>query len=123
MNIRNLFKIYFLMIICLMVVSQSALAAGIKERMRQRLPAIADLKAKGIIGEDNSGYLGYVTHARVQEDVIAAENKDRNAIYTHFAKQQSTTLGVVEKVQAKRKAEKARPGEFFQNPDGSWQKK
>ena len=111
------------MIICLMVASQSALAAEIFERMRQRLPAIVDLKAKGIIGEDNSGYLGYVTHTRVQEDVIAAENKDRNAIYTHLAKKQSTTLDVVEKVQAKRKAEKASPGEFFQNPDGSWQKK
>lgn len=123
MNMRNVLKISVLLMVCLMVSSQFALAAGIKERMKQRLPAIADLKAKGIIGEDNRGYLGFVTGARALEDVIAAENKDRKAIYSHFAKQQNTTLAVVEKIQAKRKAERVRPGEFFQNPDGSWHKK
>ena len=123
MNIRKIFKIYVLLILCLIVSSQSALAAGIKDRMKQRLPAIADLKAKGIIGEDNSGYLGFVTNARAQEEVIAAENNDRKTVYTHFAQQQNTTINIVEKVQAKRKAERTKPGEFFQNPDGSWHKK
>lgn len=123
MNIRKTFKIYVLLILCLIVSSQFALAAGIKDRMKQRLPAIADLKAKGIIGEDNSGYLGFVTGARAQEEVVEAENKDRKAVYTHFAQQQNTTINVVEKVQAKRKAERTKPGEFFQKPDGSWHKK
>lgn len=123
MTIRNIFKLHILIIVCLVVSSQLALAGGIKERMKQRLPVIADLKAKGIIGEDNKGYLGFVTGARAQEAVIAADNKDRKMIYSHFAKQQNTSLEVVEKVQAKRKAERAKPGEFFQNPDGSWQKK
>jgi len=123
MTIRNIFKLHILIIVCLMVSSQFALAAGIKERMKQRLPVIADLKAKGVIGEDNKGYLGFVTGERAQEAVIAADNKDRKMIYSHFAKQQNTSLEVVEKVQAKRKAERAKPGEFFQNLDGSWQKK
>ncbi|MBW2655332.1 MAG: YdbL family protein [Deltaproteobacteria bacterium] len=123
MTIRNIFKLHILIIVCLVVSSQLALAAGIKERMKQRLPVIADLKAKGIIGEDNKGYLGFITDTRAQEGVIAADNKDRKMIYTHFAKQQNTSLEVVEKVQAKRKAERAKPGEFFQNPDGSWHKK
>jgi len=48
---------------------------------------------------------------------------NRKAIYTHFAKQQKTSLEVVEKVQARRKAEKADPGEFYQNPDGMWVRK
>ncbi|MBU1344307.1 MAG: YdbL family protein [Proteobacteria bacterium] len=120
---RNILKIHVLLIVCLIVSSQFAFAEGIKDRMKNRLPAIADLKTKGIIGEDNSGYLGFVTGARAQEDVIAAENADRKAVYEHFAKQQNTTVDVVEKVQAARKMEKANPGEFFQNPDGSWQKK
>ncbi len=123
MNIRKIFKISVLLILCLIVSSQFALAAGIKDRMKQRLPAIADLKAKGIIGEDNSGYLGFVTGAKAQEEVIAAENKDRKTVYSHFAKQQKTTINIVEKIQAKRKAERTKPGEFFQNPDGSWHKK
>ncbi|SDT84825.1 YdbL family protein [Desulfobacula phenolica] len=123
MNMRNILKIYVLLMVCFFISFQVAFAAGIKERMKQRLPAITGLKAKGIIGEDNRGYLGFVTAARELEDVIAAENQDRKAIYTHFAKQQNTSLEVVEKIQAKRKAEKADPGEFFQNQDGSWHKK
>ena len=123
MNLRTSVKIHILIITCLVISSQFVLAAGIKDRMKQRLPVIADLKAKGIIGENNRGYLGFVTGARAQEGVVAAENKDRKKIYNHFAKQQNTTPDVVEKVQAQRKAQRAKSGEFFQNPDGSWHKK
>lgn len=123
MNNPNFLKIQVLVILCLMVSFQAAHAAGIKERMKQRLPAIAELKANGYIGENNQGYLGYVTASRPGQDVVAAENKDRRAIYNHFAKQQNTTLETVEKIQARRKAQKAKPGQFFQNPDGAWQKK
>lgn len=121
--IRNMLKIYVLLMVCLLVLSQLVFAEGIKERMIQRLPVIADLKTQGIIGEDNRGYLGFVTGNRAQEGVIAAENTDRKTVYEAFAKQQNTTVDVVEKVQAARKAEKAQPGEFFQNPDGAWVKK
>lgn len=119
---RKTLNIYILIIVCLAVTSL-AFSAGIKERMKQRLPAIAQLKAKGIIGENNKGYLGFVTGARAEEGMIAAENKDRKMIYSHFAKQQKTLVDVVEKVQAKRKALKAKPGQFFQNFKGKWQKK
>ena len=123
MNIRKIFKIYVLLIVCLIFSSQLAFAAGIKDRMKQRLPVIADLKAKGIIGEDNQGYLGFVTSEKPHQGVIAAENKDREMIYMHFAKQQKTTVNVVEKIQANRKAERTKTGEFFQNQDGSWHKR
>jgi len=123
MNISNIFKIHVLLIVCLIISSHTALAAGIKERMKQRLPVIAELKEKGIAGETNRGYIGFVTDVSAWEEVIEAENRDRKAIYTHFAKQQKTSLEVVEKVQARRKAEKADPGEFYQNPDGMWVRK
>ncbi len=123
MNIRRIFKLYVLIIISLMISFQFAFAGGIKQRMKQRLPAIAALKTKGIIGENNRGYLGFVTKTRAKEDVIAAENKDRKKVYNHFAKQQKTTLDFVEKIQAKRKADRVHPGEFFQKPNGTWVKK
>ena len=123
MNIRRIFKLYVLIIISLMISFQFAFAGGIKQRMKQRLPAIAALKTKGIIGENNRGYLGFVTKVRAKEDVIAAENKDRKKVYNHFAKQQETTLDFVEKIQAKRKADRTSPGEFFQKPNGTWVKK
>lgn len=120
---KQSFKILVMLIFGMMVCSQLAAADGIKERMKERLPAIAELKAQGIVGEDNRGYLGFVGGKKAMEDVVNAENKDRNAVYAYFAKQQNTTIDVVEQVQAKRKAEKAGPGEFFQMPDGKWVKK
>ena len=123
MNIRRIFKLYVLIIITLMISFQFAFAGDIKQRMKKRLPAIAELKKEGIIGENNRGYLGFVTKARAKEDVIAAENKDRKKVYTYFAKQQETTLDIVEKIQAKRKAGRTSSGEFFQKPNGTWVKK
>ncbi len=123
MNGRNLWKMIPLLMLFFLLLSPCALADAIKDRMMQRLPAIADLKTKGIIGEDNRGYIGYVTGNRVMEDVIAAENVDRKTVYEIFAKQQNTGLDVVETVQGARKAEKANPGEFYQNREGQWVKK
>jgi uncharacterized protein YdbL (DUF1318 family) len=123
MNVRHIFKICVLLIACMVLSSQFAGAANIKERMKQRLPVIKELKTKGIIGENNRGYLGFVGAEQAQEAVVAAENKDRKAIYTHFAKQQKTTVEFVEKVQAERKAQKAITGQFFQTQDGQWVKK
>ena len=123
MNIRNFFKIYILIILCLAITAQLAFAGGIKERMKQRLPVIVDLKIKGIIGENNQGYLAFVTGKKIQEDVIANENKDRKIIYEHIAKQQNAPLELVEKRRAKQISDRAKPGEFIQNSDGSWYKK
>ncbi|WP_022668355.1 YdbL family protein [Desulfospira joergensenii] len=123
MRHHNILKLSVLVILCLMVSGQTAFGQGIKERMKKRLPVIADLKTKGIIGENNQGYLAYVGKTKAREEVIAAENKDRKAIYTYFAKQQKTSVGVVEQVQAKRKAQKANPGEYIQNPAGQWVRK
>ncbi len=123
MNIHRIFKVYTFIIISIVISSQLAIAGGIKERMKQRLPAIAALKTQGIIGENNQGYLGFVTKTIKMKDVITAENQDRKKVYTYFAKQQKTTLAVVEKIQAQRKAEKTDTGKFYQKPDGVWVKK
>ena len=123
MNIRNIFKLHILIVLCLMITAQFVFAAGIKERMKQRLPVIVDLKAKGIVGESNKGYLAFVTGKRAQKSVIAEENKDRKKIYGHIAKQQKVALGLVEQRRAKQIANRAKPGEFIQKPNGSWYKK
>ncbi len=120
---HRIFKLGILLVICFFISSQFAFAGSIKQRMKQRLPVIAHLKAKGLIGENNRGYLGYVTKAKPEQAVIAAENKDRRMVYEYFAKQQHTSVELVEKIQAKRKAAKTKPGEFFQGPDGVWHRK
>jgi len=112
-----------LVLISLLVFSGTGAAQGIKERMKQRLPVIVDLKAKGIVGENNQGYLAFVTGKKVQESLIVGENQDRKTIYSHIAKQQKTSLKLVEKRRAIQLAGRARSGEFIQKSNGAWIKK
>ena len=120
-------KRYILIFTCLaLALSASAWARSlndIKQAMIQRAPLIAQLKAQGIVGESNAGYLAFVSSARAEEAQVAAENKDRKSIYTYVAKKENTSLDVVEKRQGKRKAQKAKPGEFYQDSNGAWVKK
>ncbi|WDP88745.1 MAG: YdbL family protein [Desulfobacter sp.] len=107
----------------MLIIAGTAWAGGIKDRMKQRLPAIAALKAKGVVGETNQGYLGFVTGNRSGADVVAAENKDRKAVYSHIAGQQGVSVELVQKRRAKVLADRADPGEYVQNASGAWVKK
>ena len=95
----------------------------IKQRMIARLPVIKSLKDKGLVGENNKGYLEFVGKKKEQADVVAAENSDRKQVYEAIAKQQSTTAEVVGKHRAVQIAEKAQAGEWLQDANGKWYKK
>ncbi len=123
MKSRALYSIQVLLVIGLVFSSQSLFAQGIKERMKQRLPVIVELKKKGIIGENNRGYLEFISDKKIRADVIAAENSDREKIYSRIASQQGASLELVEKLRAKQLVENAEPGDYLQKSDGSWYKK
>jgi uncharacterized protein len=123
MNFKKILIVNVLILLGVLLAMGTAGADGIKDRMKQRLPAIVDLKTQGIVGENNQGYLAFVTGKKSQEALVAAENKDRKTIYAYIAKQQNTSLDLVEKRRAIALAERAAPGEFIQNADGSWIKK
>ncbi len=110
-------------IAAVLTVAGSVSAQGIKERMKERLPVIAELKKQGIVGEDNQGYLAFVGNEKSHETLITQENQDRKTIYAHIAAQQNTSISVVEKNRALQLAERAAPGTYIQKPDGSWVKK
>lgn len=116
-------KTILLIVAAVFLVTGTAWSEGIKARMKQRLPVISDLKAKGIVGESNRGYLGFVTGKKANADVVAAENKDRKTIYKHIAKQQNVSLELVEKRRAKILTDRTKKGRFFQNDAGGWVKK
>jgi uncharacterized protein len=101
----------------------SAYAQDIKSRMRARLPVIVSLKAQGIVGENNQGYLAILKNAGDKEEVLAAENQDRRRIYTAIAKKQGTTPALVGKRRAIQIAEKADPGTMIQDESGQWRRK
>lgn len=103
--------------------SGSAWAQDIKARMRARLPVIVSLKAGGIVGENNQGYLTILNQSTDKKDLVAAENQDRRKIYTAIAKKQGTTPELVGQRRAMQIAKKADPGTMVQNAKGKWRKK
>jgi len=98
-------------------------AQEIKQRMIERLPVITALKTKGLVGEDNRGYLQFIGQKKENEAVVAAENKDRQMVYEAIAKQQGTTVELVGKHRAVQIADKAQPGEWLQDANGKWYQK
>lgn len=96
-----------------------ASAQGLKERMAARLPVIDDLKARGIVGENNQGYLEFVGPPE-KAQVVAAENADRQAAYATIARQTGASPEAVGRQRAAQIAQKSMPGVRLQKPDGTW---
>ena len=120
MKQRTSTKILTMLLIGFFALGAAAFADDIKARMKNRLPEIKQLKAQGIVGEDNKGYLQFVGGNKAKADVVAAENKDRKTVYTAIAKQQGTTAELVGKRRALQIAKKASPGEWVQDASGNW---
>ena len=110
-------------ILGILLTNAYASSNAIKKRMIERLPTIRALKEKGLIGENNKGYLEFVGSKKEKADVITAENTDRKKVYGAIAKQQGTTVELVGKHRAIQLAKKAKPGEWLQDANGKWYKK
>ena len=120
MKQRRYTKILTIVLIGMFLTGVSALADDLKARMKNRLPVIKELKAQGIVGEDNKGYLQFVGGKQAKPDVVAAENKDRQTVYAAIAKQQGTTAGLVGQRRALQIAKRANKGEWVQDASGKW---
>jgi len=123
MNMRTFSVVVISFLVVLFTTVASSSAEDTKSRMKKRLPIIIELKAKGIVGEDNRGYLQFVGTKREKEDVVTAENNDRKSVYSAIAKKQGATVDFVGKRRAKQITEKAKKGEFLQDESGKWYKK
>jgi hypothetical protein len=110
----------FVLVFCFVA---NAAANGIKERMAARLPEIVALKDKGVVGEDNLGYLQFVGTVKEKADLVQAENNDRVQVYQAIAKQQGTTADLVGRRRAQQIVEIAQPGHWLQDANGNWYKK
>ncbi len=121
---KNMKKLIgFLAIIMLLTAAGTAWGDDIKARMKSRLPVIMDLKARGVVGENNQGFLQMLKGQTEKKDVVQAENNDRRAIYGHIAKKTSADPQVVGQRRAIQIAEKASPGEWLQDASGKWYQK
>ena len=103
--------------------ANAAFSQGIKERMKERLPVILELKNKGIVGENSMGYLEFTGSTREKEDVVEAENSDRQKVYENIAGELNTTAEKVGKGRARQIAQKADPGDWLKDEKGKWYRK
>lgn len=120
---RGLFKLFFIALLFSVSVADNGFSDEIKDRMKQRLPTIVQMKQQGVVGENSRGYLEYVSGNKINQDLIESENRDRREVYSTIAKQQGVPLEKVEKLRAVQIVQKAVPGEFLKKEDGSWYKK
>jgi uncharacterized protein YdbL (DUF1318 family) len=112
-------------ILLCIVFAAGALASAkeIRARMIARLPEIKALKDKGLVGENNKGFLEFVGQQKEKQNVVTAENQDREKVYEAIAKQQGTTVELVGQHRAIQIAQKAQPGEWLQDANGKWYRK
>lgn len=98
-------------------------AAEIRNKMAQRLPQLDDLKGKGAIGENNRGFVEVRTATGNAAQVVADENRDREAVYALIAKETGATPDAVGRARAKQIANQSRPGVWLQRESGEWYQK
>ncbi len=123
MSNKKILNIIIIMVLCVFVMTSVSFAGGVKERMKSRLPVIRALKEKGVIGENNRGYLEVLSEKKEKEDVVKAENKDRKIVYTAIAKKQNSNSENVGERRALQISKKAKPGTMLQDKKGKWYKK
>ena len=99
-----------------------------------RLSALNGWKANGVIGENNQGLVearsldavpGLKERADVQR-LIRDENADREQLYREIAAAKNVELSLLPRIRetyASTLRDKARPGDWIQQPDGAWVQK
>ena len=122
MNQKSKFAV-MLVILSLVVLIGSSWGQDIKERMRDRLADIVELKTSGVVGENNQGYLEYLPGKSGKKEIVDSENADRRLVYQAIAKQEGIAVEHVGKRRAIQIGEKAKSGEWLQNEKGQWDQK
>jgi uncharacterized protein YdbL (DUF1318 family) len=96
---------------------------AVKVRMSERLSKLDQLKASGVLGENNRGMVELRGSDAEAGDVMAAENRDRGIVYAELAKQTGTHPDQVGRARARQIAASSAPGVWLQKSDGTWYKK
>ncbi|MBF0594744.1 MAG: YdbL family protein [Candidatus Omnitrophica bacterium] len=99
-----------------------AVKAALESR-KGRFADLKELKAQGIVGETNRGYVQALSGGADVKALVAAENKDRKFVYEAIVEQNgldASAIATVEKVFGKVQRDKADHGEKVQDENGNW---
>lgn len=94
-----------------------------RQRMVDRLPELDRLKAAGVIGETNVGFVELRTTKMEAAEVTKAENEDRKVVYAAIARQTGASAYEVARARARQIAAASAAGVWLQNDDGEWYRK
>jgi uncharacterized protein YdbL (DUF1318 family) len=125
---KNLFSRLLLLSVALLfgvatVTAHAQDLGAVKARMAQRLAKLDEFKAKGVLGENNRGFVELRGGDTAAGDVMAEENKDRGEVYAALAKQTGSSAEQVGKARARQIAAGSAAGVWIQHEDGSWHRK
>lgn len=85
--------------------------------------SLEEAKAKGLVGEKSSGYLGLVNPAdRDARALVNEVNAKRRQAYEDIARRNGTDLSQVELLAGEKAIQHTKPGHFIEGP-GGWVKK
>ncbi len=102
-----------------------AVKAALDSR-RNRFDQLRALKEKGVVGENNRGYVEALGDDPQAKAIADEENQDRRFIYKTIVEQNNLSadaISTIETVFAQVQRDKANPGEKIQDASGSWLKK
>jgi len=120
---KKCFRVSWYALAVVVALSCACFAQDIRSRMIERLPAIKELKMKGLVGENNAGFLEILGGAKDGEALVQAENADRKAVYEAIARREGVSVEIVGQRRALQISQTAETGEFIQDAQGAWYKK
>jgi len=98
--------------------------ASAQKRTLDRLEERENLWNRGLIGENNAGFVSARSSLNnKQREMVAEENKDRTIIYTAIAARTNSTAEEVGKQRAAQIAKAAKRGLWLQDMEGKWYRK
>ena len=84
--------------------------------------SLDEAKQKGLVGENDNGYLGLVVNDTDAKILVADINTKRKSVYIKLAAENGITLQQVEKLAAKKGYDKTLSGHYLL-VEGQWVKK
>lgn len=106
------------------VATSNSSETSLIQSMRERLPALMQLKLKGQVGENNQGLIEARTMLeREQKRLVADENRDRLAHYKLIAGKFDVSIRAVQRKRAEQIREKSPKDVWLQAKGGDWYRK
>lgn len=115
-------SVFFVLALSFVALLKAEDLGAVRGRMDQRLAQVDALKAQGAVGENNRGFLEIRGAGGDAGAVVAAENKDREIVYTALAQKTGSSSDKVGRARARQIAQHSRSGVWVQDEAGNWKK-